>query len=72
MTAHELARKLLEGPDLPVIINGWGSDEGTAHEVDAVSAPCSEIYFSSQDSEMTQKDKLGYPMRRHCISLEHK
>lgn len=28
MTAHQLAQVLLSGPDLPVVINGWGSDEG--------------------------------------------
>lgn len=28
MTAHELASYLLRCPDLPVCINGWGSDEG--------------------------------------------
>jgi hypothetical protein len=33
MTAHELARHLLNGKDLPVIINGWGSDEGASFEV---------------------------------------
>jgi hypothetical protein len=33
MTAHELARYLLEQEDLPVMVNGWGSDEGTENEV---------------------------------------
>lgn len=33
MTAHELAKYLLKCPDLPVDINGWGSDEGYSHEV---------------------------------------
>lgn len=29
MTTHELARYLLKNtPDVPVLINGWGSDEG--------------------------------------------
>ncbi len=30
MTAHQLAQYLLRCPDLPVYINGWGSDEGGA------------------------------------------
>lgn len=31
MTSHELARYLLEKtPDVKVVINGWGSDEGFA------------------------------------------
>ncbi len=33
MTAHELAKHLLEQPDYPVIMNGWGSDEGRDVEV---------------------------------------
>lgn len=45
MTAHELARKLLEGPDLPVIINGWGSDEGFAFEVTQVGEPHQDDWF---------------------------
>lgn len=28
MTAHQLAKALLEEKDLPVYINGWDSDEG--------------------------------------------
>ncbi len=28
MTAHQLAQYLLRCPDLPVYINGWGSNEG--------------------------------------------
>lgn len=33
MTAHELANHLLTLPDLPVIMNAWGSDEGVDVEV---------------------------------------
>lgn len=33
MTAHELAKFLLTLPDLPVFMNGWGSDEGIDVEV---------------------------------------
>lgn len=33
MTAHQLAKYLLNCPDLPVDINGVGSDEGCSHEV---------------------------------------
>lgn len=34
MTSHALARYLLANtPDNPVIINGWGSDEGFDYEV---------------------------------------
>lgn len=33
MKAHELAEYLMKCPNLPVIINGWGSDEGGNYEV---------------------------------------
>lgn len=33
MTAHKLAELLLSMPDYPVMINGWGSDEGVTCEV---------------------------------------
>ena len=34
MTTHQLAKYLLEStPDLPVLINGWGSEEGRDWEV---------------------------------------
>lgn len=33
MTAHELAKHLLQQPDYPVIMNGWGSNEGVDVEV---------------------------------------
>jgi len=36
MTAHELAKYLLELPDLPVMMEGSGSDEGTENDVDGV------------------------------------
>ena len=33
MTAHQLAKYLLACPDVPVDINGVGSDEGCSYEV---------------------------------------
>lgn len=33
MTTHELAKYLLGLPNKPVVINGWGSDEGNEREV---------------------------------------
>lgn len=36
MTSHELANILLDSPDLPVMINGWGSDEGVTCEVSKI------------------------------------
>jgi hypothetical protein len=33
MTAHQLAKYLLACPDVPVDINGVGSDEGISYEV---------------------------------------
>lgn len=39
MTGHELARYLLKLPDLPVVMNGWGSDEGFEREVTGAARP---------------------------------
>lgn len=33
MTTHQLAQFLLTTPNAPVLINGWGSDEGFTFEV---------------------------------------
>lgn len=53
MTAHQLARNLLSGPDYPVYVNGWGSDEGLGpFEVSTVSVCESEKeLFLSYDNE---------------------
>ena len=32
MTTHQLAKHLLTLDDLPVVINGWGSEEGFTFE----------------------------------------
>ena len=70
MTAHELAKALLAGPDLPVIINGWGSDEGFAFEVDAAD-DSEEVFSGADDTKDTPRDELGYQVRRHCVTLGH-
>ena len=48
MTAHQLAKYLMACPDVPVDINGWGSDEGTANEVTGAAL-------------LGKDDCLGYP-----------
>lgn len=67
MTAHALAQKLLAGPDLPVVINGWASDEGFTFEVD--EACDDEMSFRS--ATPAPKDELGYELARPCISLHY-
>ena len=37
MTSHEFAQYLLKCPDLPLYVNGWGSDEGLECEVGGVA-----------------------------------
>lgn len=71
MTAHALAKALLEKEDLPVIINGWGSDEGTAYEVTCVDDPFAERFKGQEDDERTPRDKLGWPKPRTAISLNY-
>lgn len=53
MTAHELATVLLAGPDLPVLINGWGSNEGQAYEVYDVEGAMKWHFI--QDAETEEK-----------------
>jgi hypothetical protein len=70
MTAHELAKALLEGPDLPVIINGWGSDEGLGQEV-LKPGEVEKRSFEACDNN-APKDDMGYGVEQPCIPLEHK
>jgi hypothetical protein len=76
MTAHTLAKALLAGPDLPVIINGWGSAEGTAYEVAETlqETDTFETLAPLPPGQVTvtvpcERDHLGYPLQRPCIRL---
>ena len=68
MTAHQLAAALLTLPDRPVIINGWDSKEGLAHEV--ISA-ARRPGLSFQHEDMSLVDDRGYGPPAACIRLEH-
>ena len=70
MQAHELAKRLLAGPNLPVVINGWGSDEGFTFEV---SEPLvDEMTFNGVgDTVETPRDDLGYTIPRPCVALHY-
>ena len=70
MTAHELAKALLAGPDLPVIINGWGSDEGFAYEA-SPGAPMDLVFHGETDDRNTPRDDLGWKLPRPAIALGH-
>lgn len=71
MTAHQLAAALLKGPDLPVIINGWGSEEGDTHEVsEPLETECS--FEGVSDDSQTPRNRLGYPIERKAVFLNHK
>jgi hypothetical protein len=63
MTAYQLAKKLLEGPDLPVVINGWGQCEGSNCEVG--STELDKLSFESGDSDTANDIELP------CIRLIH-
>jgi hypothetical protein len=67
MTSHQLAKELLVGPDLPVIINGWSSDEGIAWEV----KEWREEDRTFESTEEGPRDRLGYRLKRPCITLDH-
>lgn len=68
MTAHKLAEALLAGPDIPVVIDGWGSDEGSSFEV-SDAGETRESFHGEDDSESTPGDRLGYKLDRPCITL---
>lgn len=68
MTAHQLAAKLLEQEDLPVVINGWGSDEGNLYAVEAAERDFLSFNSNPQPDEV---DALGYNTPRPCISLNY-
>lgn len=67
MTAHQLATELLKGPDLPVVINGWSSDEGFSFEVDESYED--DLSFNSPQPQ--PKDSLGWNLSRPCIRLSY-
>jgi hypothetical protein len=54
MKAHELSDYLLKCPNLPVVINGWGSDEGDAFEV------AGAFLITSEDDNNKQQIGLAY------------
>ena len=70
MNAHDLARKLLEGPDVPVITNGWGSAEGFNCVVSDVGALENSEFNGGDDDADTPKID-GWYAPRPCISLLH-
>lgn len=68
MTAHELAKELLSGPDLPVVINGWGSDEGFTYEVSGTLTPTKYTYTPCTAKSLSDDTRgmviaLDYPTR---------
>jgi hypothetical protein len=71
MKAHELAKVLLAGPNVPVVINGWGSDEGFTFEVTEASPLGQCSYSGARDTKRTRRNDLGYPTPRECLSLYH-
>lgn len=70
MTAHQLAQALLVGPDLPVVINGWGSDEGSTFEVTQLTLGAS-AFSGAGDTPATPRDNMGWQLPRPCIYLQH-
>lgn len=71
MKAHDLAKALLAAPNVPVVINGWGSDEGFTFEVTEVSPLGTCAYVGVDDSALTARDALGYQQPRECVTLYH-
>lgn len=59
---------LLKQEDLPVVINGWGSDEGFAFQVSTLG-PEETTFRGTEDTAETPKNHLGYALPRKCITL---
>lgn len=68
MTSHQLAAKLLEQENLPVVINGWGSDGGNTYAVDTAERA---LLSFEDNSEPFERDDLGYTIVRPCIILSY-
>lgn len=69
MTSHQLARRLIKGPNVPVVINGWGSDEGFEFEVSGVSRKIKVSFSGSRDTKNVPRDKMGWQIPRECVQL---
>lgn len=71
MTTHELAKVLLTQENVPVIINGWGSDEGFAKEVGVIETASNLIFDGTNDNVETPRNVKGYPTPRRGIVLSY-
>ena len=71
MKAHELAKQLLAGPNVPVVINGWGSDEGSTFEVSEISELGTCSFNGVNDTARTPRNSMGYNKDRKCVCLQH-
>jgi hypothetical protein len=58
MTAHQLANYLLQCPNLPVDINGWGSDEGSDYEVTGAAMVGKDDHQRYRSDESYKGDRL--------------
>lgn len=64
MTAHELARKLLEGPDVPVVIDGhvgWGEPVVPVDATDVREQQVARIEYSQSISGEWRYDLPSLP-----------
>lgn len=53
LTAHQMAVKLLQGPDVAVLINGWGSGEGFTMAVTDLRVTDRQYYIDEPRTEET-------------------
>lgn len=61
MTTHKLAELLLKQPDIPVVINGWSSDEGMGpFEVTMIETPKEESVMLSGEDRWVMAVRLNY------------
>lgn len=66
MTAHQLAKELLAGPDIPVVIMGWDNHSYDTADFEVSSAEKGELHFTAESDEIQPRD--GFPSRP-CVEL---
>ncbi len=70
MTSHQLARALLERPDLPVVVNDEVDyDDTQLCEVVVAQAPSDESFNGATDTAETPRGDRDEPVPRPCIQL---
>lgn len=65
MTAHELAKRLLDGPDLPVVVSVM---DGGAHSAEVTDVYSGDVSFDgANDGDAAPRSRLGWQLPRPAV-----